>query len=88
MGSEGGKYSRRKYLKVLERLALQHPDKFTIEDATKEFWKIKWKDGDPHRPFPIAANHGGISETIAKELGKLLEKHNICSKKYFLQMIS
>jgi hypothetical protein len=87
MGSNGGKYSRKKYIRALESLANKHFDKFKLESATKEFYKIKWLTGDAQRTYPIAANHGGISEGIAREIGKLFEEHGVCTKEEFIEMI-
>ncbi len=87
MGSGGGKYKSRKYINALQKLASRNQDKFVLEPATKELWKVKWSDGEPRRSYPIAANHRGISEAIAKELGKLLEQHGVCTKEEFLEMI-
>ncbi len=85
MGGDGGKYKRRKYLRALEKLAKLHPDIFKLESSRKEMGKIIWTTGG--RPYPIAANHAGISETIALELGKLLEKYGVCTKEEFISMI-
>ncbi|MEK7655715.1 MAG: hypothetical protein AAB386_03490, partial [Patescibacteria group bacterium] len=77
MGHGGGKYSRKKYINALHVLERQHPDKFTLANATKETYKIHWASGDPRRPYPVAANGNKINPYIAEQLGKLFEKHGV-----------
>lgn len=85
MGGSGGKYKRKKYLNALFSLARAHPDKFTLESATTETYKIKAPA--LRRSYPVAANHGGISRFIAEGVGKIFEKLGVCTKDEFIEMI-
>jgi hypothetical protein len=85
MGRRGGKYKRRKYLRALKKLEKIYSDKFTLEYCTNETYKIE----SPRlmRPYPVAANHREISEHIAKGVGKILEKLDVCTEEEFIDMI-
>jgi hypothetical protein len=85
MGGHGGKYKRRKYLNAILALARAHPDKFTLENCTRETYKIKAPA--LKRSYSVAANHSGISEYIAKGVGEILENLGVCTKDEFIKRI-